>query len=88
MVRLPGKEPRTAGDLLSEYAQEIQSGGDKEKHHIMVTLMGDPNMGKSSVINTIFGKKVCSLYVCHLGLCVYGLGLVCICISHHGHAHG
>ena len=57
-VRLPGKEPRKAGELMDEYKEEIKSGGDKEKNHIMVTLMGDPNMGKSSVINTIFGKKV------------------------------
>ncbi len=63
MVRLPGREPRKAGDLMDEYLGSIEAGGEKERHHIMVTLMGDPNMGKSSVINTIFGKKVTAQYV-------------------------
>lgn len=52
IVRKEGQAPRMAREWIEAQSAQPPEG------HVMVTLMGDPNMGKSSVLNSIFGKKV------------------------------
>eukprot|EP00931_Biecheleriopsis_adriatica_P011769 TRINITY_DN11284_c0_g1_i1.p1 TRINITY_DN11284_c0_g1~~TRINITY_DN11284_c0_g1_i1.p1 ORF type:complete len:516 (+),score=126.99 TRINITY_DN11284_c0_g1_i1:67-1614(+) len=57
---LRGGKRLPAAPFFEEGERKPEEGERKPEEFITVALQGDPNMGKSSVINAIFGRKVVS----------------------------